>query len=174
MTPTGIQESDELYLLSGMGDNVKVRDDLMDIKVLKEVNADGLEQWTPVMKAGFPLPDTEVKKVFEALRREVPDLDARDLHPRPVRRRAGARPPTGFAPVHVHKRRVRYTIGGCISEVSDVTCDGKETRTVAIESEDAAAVDRRRPLGRAGRLREHQLPARPGRPHRRQPPSATR
>jgi exopolyphosphatase/guanosine-5'-triphosphate,3'-diphosphate pyrophosphatase len=34
MTPTGVQESDELYLLSGAGDNVKVRDDLMDIKVL--------------------------------------------------------------------------------------------------------------------------------------------
>jgi hypothetical protein len=32
MTPTGVQESDELYLLSESGDNVKVRDDLMDVK----------------------------------------------------------------------------------------------------------------------------------------------
>ena len=42
LTPGGIQESDELYLLSSAGDNVKVRDDLMDIKVLVEVDADGL------------------------------------------------------------------------------------------------------------------------------------
>ena len=50
------------------GDNVKVRDALMDIKVLREVDADGLEQWTPVMKAGFPLPAADVAKVFESLR----------------------------------------------------------------------------------------------------------
>ena len=31
LTPGGVQESDELYLLSEAGDNVKVRDDLMDI-----------------------------------------------------------------------------------------------------------------------------------------------
>ena len=67
-----MQESDEIYLLSGAGDNVKVRDALMDIKVLREVNADGLEQWTPVMKAGFPLPAAEAAKVLEALRLPVP------------------------------------------------------------------------------------------------------
>ena len=55
LTPSGVQESDEIYLLSASGDNVKVRDALMDVKVLQEINADGLEQWTPVMKAGFPL-----------------------------------------------------------------------------------------------------------------------
>ena len=35
---------------------------------------DGLEQWTPVMKAGFPLPATEAAKVFEALGLPVPSL----------------------------------------------------------------------------------------------------
>ena len=35
------------------GENVKIRDALVDVKVMREVNADGLEQWTPVMKAGF-------------------------------------------------------------------------------------------------------------------------
>lgn len=34
---------------------MKVRDELMDVKVLRETDADGLEQWTPVMKARFPL-----------------------------------------------------------------------------------------------------------------------
>ena len=43
-------------------------------------------------------------------------------------------------PVRVHKRRVRYTVGGCISELSDVRAEGRATRTIAIEAEDAAAV----------------------------------
>jgi len=71
-TPGGSQESDEIYLLSPTGSNVKVRDALMDIKELREVNADGLEQWTPVMKVGFPLPAAEVTKVLDALRQPVP------------------------------------------------------------------------------------------------------
>ncbi len=33
-----------------------------------------------------------------------------------------------------------YTVGGCSSEVSDVVADGRTIRTIAIESEDAAAV----------------------------------
>ena len=77
LTPREVKESDELYFLSADGDTVKVRDGLMDIKVLKEVNADGLEQWTPVMKSAFPLPRTDVAKVFEALRLDTPPL-ARD------------------------------------------------------------------------------------------------
>ena len=54
LTPGPVEESDELYLLSAAGRNVKVRDGLMDIKFLREVDADGLERWEPVMKAGLP------------------------------------------------------------------------------------------------------------------------
>ena len=36
--------SQELYLLSGDDASAKIRDELMDIKVLQEVNSDGLEQ----------------------------------------------------------------------------------------------------------------------------------
>src|SRR3954451_23297750 len=56
-------ETDEIYFLSARGQNVKVRDGLMDIKVLREVNRDGLEQWAPVMKASFPLVPPDVAKV---------------------------------------------------------------------------------------------------------------
>jgi len=34
----------------------QVRDLLMDIKKLEQVNSEGLEQWKPVMKGSFPLP----------------------------------------------------------------------------------------------------------------------
>ena len=42
--------------------------------------------------------------------------------------------------ISVQKRRVRYTVGGCMAELSEVVADGKPTRTIAVESEDAAAV----------------------------------
>ena len=60
LEPERIQESDEVYLLSRLVDeNVKVRDDLLDVKELERVNRDGLEQWTPVLKASFPIPAAE-------------------------------------------------------------------------------------------------------------------
>src|SRR5215471_2955931 len=63
-----LQESDELYLLSPSCDaNVKVRDQLMDIKTLEQVGVGGLQQWRPIMKAGFPLPAAEAAKVCAAL-----------------------------------------------------------------------------------------------------------
>ena len=51
----------------------------------------------------------------------------------------------------VHKRRTRYTVGGCMAELSDVVANGKPTRTIAVESEDAAGVIRAvRELGLGG------------------------
>ena len=63
----------------------------------------------------------------------------RRLHAPGVPRRAG-RASGVLRAVRVHKRRVRYVVGGCTSEVSDVVVDGTPSRTIAIESEDAAAV----------------------------------
>lgn len=139
LAPTSIQESDELYLLSGDGDNVKVRDDLMDIKVFIETNSDGLEQWRPVVKAGFPLAAPVVERVLLSLKLPVPAL-ARESYTLAQFVDEVAPSAGTLRPVAVHKRRVRYVIGGCTAEVSDVVADGRSTRTLAIESEDAAAV----------------------------------
>jgi len=138
-TPETVEESDELYLLSAAAANVKVRADLMDIKLLREVDADGLERWEPVMKQGFPLPAAAVSRVFDAL----------GVAPPPRTRAAGTLEQLlaelvasggGVRAVTVHKRRVRYTLGGCAAEAADVVADGRGVRTIAIESEDASAV----------------------------------
>ena len=50
------------------------------------------------------------------------------------------RPDGRIRAVEVHKRRVRYRIRGCTAEVSTVLVDGQPIRTIAIESEDKAAV----------------------------------
>ena len=67
LVPEKIQESEEIYLL-GPGDeaNVKVRDALMDIKILEHVDKNGLEQWRPVFKAPFPLDAAGIGQVCRA------------------------------------------------------------------------------------------------------------
>ena len=135
----GAQDSDEIYLLSPAGANVKIRDALMDIKLLREVDADGLEQWTPVMKAGFPLRAAEAAKVIEALGLPVPAA-LRASYTLDEFLAQFAAPGSTVRAVTVHKRRTRYTVGGCMAELSEVVANGKPTRTIAVESEDAAAV----------------------------------
>jgi exopolyphosphatase / guanosine-5'-triphosphate,3'-diphosphate pyrophosphatase len=139
LTPGVVQESDELYFLGGSGANVKVRDNLMDIKVFREVNAEGLERWEPVMKQPFPLPAADAAKVFASLGLAAPQL-ARGVYTIDQFIGEAVAPSGVLHPVSVHKRRVRYTVGGCTSEVSEVRAEGRATRTIAIEAEDAAAV----------------------------------
>jgi exopolyphosphatase/guanosine-5'-triphosphate,3'-diphosphate pyrophosphatase len=139
LTPGAVQESDELYLLGGSGAIVKVRDELMDIKVLREVSADGLERWEPIMKQPFPLKAADAAKVFESVGLAAPQL-ARDAYTLDQLIGEAVAPSGLLHPVRVHKRRVRYTVGGCTSELSEVRADGRATRTIAIEAEDAAAV----------------------------------
>jgi exopolyphosphatase / guanosine-5'-triphosphate,3'-diphosphate pyrophosphatase len=139
LPPGRVQESDELYFLGGSGANVKVRDDLMDIKVLREVNADGLERWEPVMKQPFPLPAADAAKVFESLGLAAPQF-AKDAYTLDEFAGEVVAPSGVLRPVRVHKRRVRYSVGGCTSELTDVLAEGRSTRTIAIEGEDAAAV----------------------------------
>jgi exopolyphosphatase / guanosine-5'-triphosphate,3'-diphosphate pyrophosphatase len=140
LEPGGVQESDEIYFLSSLGDqNVKIRDLLMDIKTLEQVNPDGLEQWKPVMKGAFPLSAAEVNSVFSALGVAPPPL-ARAEYTVEQFVSELAEPGGHLRVVKVHKKRTRYKIDGCMSEMTEVVADGRRIRTVAIESEDPVRV----------------------------------
>ncbi len=140
LTPDRVHESDELYLLSvGGEDNVKVRDELMDVKHLERVNDDGLEQWTPVMKGSFPIPAADVASLLTVLGVAVPPL-ARAAYSLDQLLGELVEPSSELLAVPVHKRRVRYTIGGCMAELSEVSTGHESTGTLAIESEDAELV----------------------------------
>jgi len=139
LTAGAVQESEELYLLAGVGANVKIRDDLMDIKLLRDVDADGLERWEPVMKQGLPLPAADVSRVFDALEVTPPPL-ARDAYTLDQLLTETLEPFEAVRVVRVRKRRVRSTLQGCMAEIADVVADGRSIRTIAIESEDPAAV----------------------------------
>ncbi len=135
LEPTGIQESDEVYLRTGSGPIVKIRDELMDVKVLQEVSPEGLEQWVPVMKEGFPLAATDVAKVFAMLAIDPPPLNRDSYTLDQFHSEVLASHPQVSA-VPIHKRRVRYTLDGCMAELTDLVVDSVPMRTIAIESED--------------------------------------
>ena len=111
----------------------------MDIKILQQINADGLEQWMPVMKDSFPLPGGEVKKVFDAFKISPLTLTRAEYTLEQFIDEL-AKPGDRLRVVNVHKKRARYTVDGCMAELTDVTADGKSTRTVALELEDPAHV----------------------------------
>ena len=150
LAPVDTQESDEVYILSGAGETVKVRAELMDIKQLLATDGFGLQQWRPVLKASFPLDRSNVERVFEALHVPVPELD-RDAYTLDEFLGELTGPARGIRAVSVHKRRVRYAPNGCSAEITEVLADGHAASTVAVESEDAAAVAAEvRALGLAG------------------------
>jgi exopolyphosphatase/guanosine-5'-triphosphate,3'-diphosphate pyrophosphatase len=143
MTPGAVQESDETYLLVDDGQPpthvVKIRFDLLDVKVLREVSPDGLERWEPVAKLAFPMAPADLEIVTQALHLSAAPSAAAAASLDGFL--AEVAPPGGpVRAVQVHKRRVRYTVNGCTAEVSDVTADGLPIRTIAIEATDAAAV----------------------------------
>jgi exopolyphosphatase/guanosine-5'-triphosphate,3'-diphosphate pyrophosphatase len=140
LEPELTQESDEVYLLSpGADAAVKIRAGLMDVKVLEHVDEAGLEQWRPAMKATFPLPRAEAEKVCAALRVGAPPSDV-DAYTLDEFLALLASPERGVRAVAVHKRRLHYTLGGCMTELTEVVAEGRQVRTLALESEDAQRV----------------------------------
>ena len=118
-----VEESDELYLLVREGDaTVKVRHGLLDVKRLLAVDDDGLEQWVPVAKHPFPLSRDEVGAALARLRVAAPPLD-REAYTVEELLDAVVRPVDALLAVEAHKRRVRYTVGGCLAEICEIRTD---------------------------------------------------
>lgn len=134
--------SSEVYILSTQSmDNTKIRDMLMDIKTLQQVNSDKLEQWFPVMKAGFPLAPPVLSDVFRAWKAPLPKLQ-REAYGYEEFLRELVEPHPDLRTVAVDKERHGFMINGCIVEIADLKFDGRPIRTVAVEMEDPAAVIR--------------------------------
>jgi exopolyphosphatase/guanosine-5'-triphosphate,3'-diphosphate pyrophosphatase len=135
-----VRNSAEVYILSQRSmDNTKIRDMLMDIKTLQQVNEDRLEQWYPVMKAGFPLASPVLNDVFKAWKAALPALQ-RDAYGYEEFLAELVAPHPDLKMVQVEKERHGFMINGCIVEIANLKFDGQPVRTVAVEMEDPAAV----------------------------------
>lgn len=134
------RQSSEVYILSEVSsDNTKIRDDLMDIKTLQQVNEDRLEQWLPIMKGTFPLPAAEIEKVFRCFRVTLPKM-ARQEYTFEQYLNELIRPSKLLRAVNVHKKRTGFAINNCIVEIAEVTVDNRMTKTAAVEMEDPEKV----------------------------------
>jgi exopolyphosphatase/guanosine-5'-triphosphate,3'-diphosphate pyrophosphatase len=100
---------------------------------------DGLQRWSPILKAPFPLSAADTAVALASL--GLPP-GADPPGPTTLEDLLAAHAGVGgtIRAVRVRKHRVRYGVGGCLAEVADIEVDGRPTRTVAVEGEDKAAV----------------------------------
>lgn len=134
------RESDEIYILSEVSmDNTKVRNDLMDVKTLLQVNEDRLEQWMPIMKATFPISISDIERVYKCFKVALPKLERSEYTLQQYIDELISKSKLLKA-VNVHKKRTGFTINNCIVEIAEVTVDGKTIKTAAIELEDPNVV----------------------------------
>jgi hypothetical protein len=134
------RESSEVYILSEVSmDNTKVRDNLMDIKTLQQVNEDRLELWLPIMKGTFPLPVSEIEKVFKCFRVALPKFGRQEYTFEQYLDEV-IKPSKLLKAVNVMKKRTGFTINNCIVEIAEVKVEEKWIKTAAVEMEDPALV----------------------------------
>jgi len=135
-----VRISGEVYILSRMSmNNTKVRDGLMDIKTLQQVNSDKLEQWMPILKAEFPLNRETISKVFDAFKVEIPDLERKEYTFNQYLKEV-IEACDDLVAVRVEKERHGYIIDETIVEIATVTFNDKPFRTIAIEHADPELV----------------------------------
>jgi exopolyphosphatase/guanosine-5'-triphosphate,3'-diphosphate pyrophosphatase len=137
---TDVESSDEVYFLSTLADaNVKIRAGLLEIKQLEQTNAEGLQQWRPVLKTELPVPVEIVALVFTGLGVPLPRLERCDYGLEELREYL-IRPDPRLRALEVRKERTRYRMGACACEVTKLAAEGHRLTTLAVESEDPLAV----------------------------------
>ncbi len=135
------KKSSEKYILSRRSnENCKIRDDLMDIKSLRQVNEDKLEQWYPTMKESFPMTKETIETLFrDYFKVSVPEFK-RDSYTYEQYLDELVAPHPDLEIVDVYKERSIYVINMAIVEIAETTFNGVATRTVCVEHEDPANV----------------------------------
>lgn len=134
-----VRESSEIYILSAMSnDNTKIRDMLMDIKYLMQVNSDKLEQWNPLIKASFPISLENLRTVAKSWKIELPK-DLKDSLS--YEEFLGlVKTNESLQAVNVFKNRHGYKINDCIVELAYLKFNDIPINTVAVEHENPSLV----------------------------------
>ncbi len=133
-----VRESAETYILSAGGeDNTKIRFELMDLKTLRQVDAHGLEQWAPLMKAGFPLEAEALTRILGSWA-VVPEELAVPLDHQTFMHFVSEHP--DLVAVAVTKRRHGWRVDECFVEWAEVSFDGQVQQTVCVEHADPERV----------------------------------
>jgi exopolyphosphatase / guanosine-5'-triphosphate,3'-diphosphate pyrophosphatase len=130
------RESNEIYLLDPKeAENAKIRDGVLDIKRLRQTDAEGLELWEPVFKGRFPLGRNDLAAAsavwalpLEALPRETYTIQ--QFINEVVSLRSDLRI------VRVHKSRCNFTFAGCIAALVRLKVESRTLESFSLEHED--------------------------------------
>ena len=130
------RQMDSVYLLTPWKrkNNVKIREGIMDIKVLEQEHM-GLQQWNPFLVGEFPLEADVIKTVvFPALGIESPVFERKKYSFKQFIAEVLAIDPD-LSVAYVWKTRHAYTIAECITEIAEIKMNGSSMKTICIESE---------------------------------------
>lgn len=135
------KKSSEKYILSkNSNENCKIRDDLMDIKSLKQINKDKLEQWYPTMKQTFPMKKEVIEDLFKNyFKVAVPKFEREEYTYDQYLDELVSKCPD-LEIVNVYKERSIYTIDETTVEIAETTFNGVANRTVCVEHIDPELV----------------------------------
>ncbi len=114
--------------------NVKIRNGVMDIKILQD-KYKRLELWNPFLVGAFPLKQEVIKSVvFPSLGVSCPQMDKEEYMLNDFLRRLVSVDPD-LSVAWVNKKRFGYNMNGCIAEIAEITVNGAFIKTICIESE---------------------------------------
>lgn len=123
----------ENYILSfASPDNVKVRDDVIDIKLVEQVDRHGLQQWRPALKSNFPLDHEALAALWSAWRIPAPVL-ARPSYTLSQLIQEIVEPEPALCSVPVEKTRSRIIVDGCSGELVHLVVRGEKWESLALE-----------------------------------------
>ena len=137
----GTKTSQEKYILSKVSnENVKIRFDLVDVKQLKEINSDKLEQWYPAMKSGFPIERDALTRLFDEFFKTPAPVFTREAYTFDEFLSEIIEPNETLVVVDVEKERHAYKINGATVEIAETRFNGVPMRTMCVEHTDPALV----------------------------------
>jgi len=130
----GFKQSEEKYILSKLSDeNVKIRNDLIDVKSLQQINADKLEQWYPAMKEGFPISTEKLAVLFKDFFKVTGPEFKRDAYTYDQFLNEVVAPCKNLCVVEVYKERHAYEINQATVEIAETKFNGVPMRTICVE-----------------------------------------
>jgi len=130
----GFKRSEEKYILSKLScENVKIRNDLIDIKSLQQINDDKLEQWYPAFKEGFPISSCKLEVVFrDFFKVPVPEFN-QETYTYDEFLGTVIMPCNNLCIVDVYKERHAYEINQATVEIAETKFNGVPMRTICVE-----------------------------------------
>ena len=132
--------SAEIYLLNLRGPhNAKIRNNVLDIKRLQQVSADGLELWSPAFKGSFPASRAQLGDAFAAWGLAAPAF-ARDSYTLDQFLAEIVAPHHALRRVEVGKNRSGFEFGNCIAEFAEVVVNGIACESFCLEHENPALI----------------------------------